>query len=112
MAAERTVMDWIRTSISMIGFGFTLVGKLFQAQKEANVLIKGPGEKIRRAEGVGILLISLGTFVLIVAILEHRRQLNLLRTGGLESRFGLTLAVASVLAILGVMALFALAVSF
>ena len=37
-------MAWIRASISMIGFGFTL-GKLFQALAEDNVLIKGLPEE-------------------------------------------------------------------
>jgi putative membrane protein len=108
MAADRTLMAWIRTAISMIGFGFTLA-KLFQALAEDNVLIKGPAGNIWAAEGVGMALISLGTFSLIVAILDHRHELKQLRAGGLESRFSLPLAVASVLAILGVMALIALA---
>jgi len=32
-AAERTLMAWIRTAISMIGFGFTIY-KFFQYQSE------------------------------------------------------------------------------
>jgi len=36
LATERTLMAWIRTSISMIGFGFTLA-KLFQSLASANV---------------------------------------------------------------------------
>lgn len=111
MAAERTLMAWIRTSISMIGFGFTLA-KLFQTLAEDNVLIRGPGGNIWTAEGVGMVLISLGTFAPIATVLDHRRELKLLRAGGLESRFRLTMAVASVLAILGVMALLSLVVSF
>ena len=38
MAAERTLMAWIRTSLSMISFGFT-IGKLGQVLK--NVEVKG-----------------------------------------------------------------------
>jgi putative membrane protein len=107
MAADRTLMAWIRTSISMIGFGFT-VAKLFQALAENNVFIKGPAGSIWTAEGVGLVLISLETFSLVIAVLDHRRELKLLRAEGLESRFSLPLAVASVLAILGVAALIAL----
>ena len=44
MAAERTLMASIRTSVSMVGFGFRL-GKLFQALAEDNVLIKGLPEE-------------------------------------------------------------------
>lgn len=111
MAAERTLMAWIRTSISMIGFGFTLA-KLFQTLADKNVLIRGPGGNIWTAEGVGMTLISLGTFALIAAVLDHRRELKLLRACGLKSRFSLTIAVASVLAVLGVMGLLSVAASF
>lgn len=110
LAAERTLMAWIRTSISMIGFGFT-VAKLFQSLASANVLIRGPAGKVWTAEGVGMLLISLGTFALVAAVFDHRRELNQLQTVGLEQRFSLTMAVASVLAILGVFALLSLMVN-
>ncbi len=104
-------MAWIRTSISMIGFGFALA-KLFQSLASSNVLIRGPAGKVWTAEGVGMLLISLGTFALIVAVFDHRRQLKQLQSAGLGLRFSLTTAVASVLTILGVMALVALVVNF
>ena len=104
-------MAWIRTSISMIGFGFTLA-KLFQSLATSNVLIRGPAGEVWTAEGVGMLLISLGTFALIVAVFDHRRQLKQLRSVGLGLPFSLTTAVASVLATLGVMALVALVVNF
>jgi putative membrane protein len=104
LAAERTLMAWIRTSISMIGFGFTLA-KLFQSLADSNVLIRGPAGNVWTAEGVGMVLVSLGTFALVVAVFDHHRQLKQLRAAGLEARFSLTMAVASVLAILGLMAL-------
>jgi inner membrane protein YidH len=110
LAGERTLMAWIRTSISMIGFGFTLA-KLFQALADKDILIKGPAGRTWSAEGVGMTLIALGTFALVFAVIDYRRELKLLRAAGLESRFSLPLAVASVLAILGLMALLSLAES-
>jgi putative membrane protein len=109
LATERTLMAWIRTSISMIGFGFTLA-KLFQSLADAHVLIRGPAGMVWTAEGVGMLLISLGTLALVVAVFDHHRELKQLRAIGLVARFSLTTAVASVLAILGVMALVSLLV--
>ena len=109
LAAERTLMAWIRTSISMIGFGFTLT-KLFQSLAASNVLIRGPAGNVWTAEGVGLLLISLGTVALILAVFDHHREIKQLRSVGLAGRFSLTMAVASVLAILGVMALLSLLV--
>src|SRR5215468_12464084 len=109
LATERTLMAWIRTSISMIGFGFTLA-KLFQSLASADVLVRGPAGKVWTAEGVGMLLISLGTFALVVAVFDHRRELKQLRAAGLPDRFSLTMAVASTLIILGVMAFLSLLV--
>ena len=109
LAVERTLMAWIRTSISMIGFGFTLA-KLFQSLAQSNVLIRGPGGNVWTAEGVGILLILLGTFALVVAVFDHRREVKQLRDEGLPVRYSLTMSVASILAILGVMALLSLLV--
>jgi putative membrane protein len=111
LAAERTLMAWIRTSISMIGFGFTLA-KLFQSLAEAHVLIRGPAGRVWSAEGVGMLLISLGTLALVIAVIDHRRELKQLQAVGLKARFSLTMATASVLAILGVMAIISLQVNF
>lgn len=110
LAAERTLMAWIRTSISMIGFGFT-VAKLFQSLAAEGMLVKGPAGHIWTSEGVGMALMAIGTIALIVAVVEHRRQMAQLRADGLEVRFSLTTAVASVLAILGVMAFLAAMVS-
>jgi len=109
LATERTLMAWIRTSISMIGFGFTLA-KLFQSLAEANILIRGPAGAVWTAEGVGLVLISLGTFALVIAVFDHHREMKQLQAAGLTGRFSLTMAVASVLAILGVMALISLLV--
>ena len=109
LATERTLMAWIRTSISMIGFGFTLA-KLFQSLADAHVLIRGPAGRVWTAEGVGMVLITLGTLALIVSVFDHHRELKLLRAAGWKARFSLTMAVASVLAILGVMALLSLLV--
>jgi putative membrane protein len=109
LATERTLMAWIRTSISMIGFGFTLA-KLFQSLAESNVLIRGPAGNVWTAVGVGLVLVSLGTAALVVAVFDHYRELKQLRAAGLPARFSLTTAVASVLAILGMMALLSLLV--
>jgi putative membrane protein len=110
LATERTLMAWIRTSISMIGFGFTLA-KVFESLAAAGVLLKGPAGRIWTAESIGILLISLGTFSLIVAAFDHHRELRQLRAAGLTMRFSLSMAVASTLAILGVMAMISLVVN-
>jgi putative membrane protein len=111
LSTERTLMAWIRTSISMIGFGFTLA-KVFQSLAESNILIRGPAGKVWTAEGVGLVLIALGTSSLVAAVFDHRREIKQLQAAGLEQRFSLSIAVASVLATLGLFALLSLVVKF
>jgi hypothetical protein len=59
-----------------------------------------------------MVLISLGTLSLVAAVFDHRRELKVLQSAGLKPRFSLTMSVASVLAILGIVALLSLGVAF
>ena len=104
MASDRTLMAWIRTSLSLIGFGFTLA-KVFQSLAEEHVIIRGPAGNIWSAQAVGMALLVLGVFALVAAIFDHHHDLKQLRAAGLARRFSLPTAVASVLAIVGCMGL-------
>lgn len=109
MASERTLMAWIRTSLSLIGFGFTLA-KVFQTLAQEDVFLRGPAGKVWTPEVVGMALLSLGIFALVAAIFNHRHDMKELRAAGLESRLSLAIVVASALAIVGCMGLLAAAV--
>jgi uncharacterized integral membrane protein len=54
-------------------------------------------------------LLLLGVFALVAAIFDHHREIKQLRTAGLNRRFSLPSAVASVLAIVGCMGLLSIA---
>jgi putative membrane protein len=103
LAAERTMMAWIRTAISMIGFGFTLA-KLFQSLAESHIFLKGPAGRTWTPQGVGMVLIALGTVALIAAVFDHSREVRRLQAAGLKTRFSLSAAVGTALAALGVAA--------
>jgi len=104
MASDRTLMAWIRTSLSLIGFGFTLA-KVFQSLAEEHVIIRGPAGRVWTAEAVGMALLILGVLALVAAIFDHHHDLKQLRAAGLVRRFSLPTAFASVLAIVGCMGL-------
>ena len=94
-AAERTLMAWIRTSFSMIGFGFTIYNFLKSFQG-------GPITK-HGPRNFGMALIGLGTASLIVAIVQHvvyMRQCG--RPSG--SVWSLATLVAILIAMIGVLA--------
>ena len=111
MASERTLMAWIRTSLSLIGFGFTLT-KVFRTLAEENVFVSGPAGHVWTPEAVGMVLLFLGNFALVGAIVNHHNDLKQLKAAGLKVRRSLTTAVASVLVIVGTMALLSVTVHY
>ena len=114
MSADRTLMSVIRTSLSLIGFGFTIF-QVFQKLHEAGIL-KTRGT----ARSFGEMLVYLGIGMLVVGIAYHitfmlglRRERIALKRAGLlhaESQFpvSLTLIVAILLLIVGIMAILAM----
>src|SRR3954471_12242796 len=78
LAYERTLMAWTRTSVSLISFGFTLF-KFFQYMVE-----REPSKHTNDILGprtIGMLMIGIGTFMLLLASIMHRKQIVELRKG-------------------------------
>lgn len=111
MSADRTLMSVIRTSLSLIGFGFTIY-QVFHKAFQAGMLKSGDAPL-----NFGIALVLLGITMLAVGIVYHlrfmlalRNQREQMKRDGLvhaESEFpvSLTLIVAVLLLIIGVLAI-------
>lgn len=72
-AADRTLMAWIRTSLSLIGFGFgipTIVRTLETTRLGAHI------DPHRFTNLVGLSFIGIGMFAITAALKEHRRMLK------------------------------------
>ena len=65
MASERTLMAWVRTSISLIGFGFTLF-KFLQGLAGERAFVP-----TREPRAVGLILIGMGLIAMFFAIVQH-----------------------------------------
>lgn len=97
LSSEQTLMSWIRTSVSLYTFGFSITQFFFylELQHEGIQFSGGP----RR---VGLALISLGVAALLLAIVEHVVRLRRMREVGLPSDVRYFLPVGSGLAVLAV----------
>ncbi len=75
-AADRTLMAWIRTSLSLIGFGFSIptIVRTLEATRAGEHL-----NPHHFTNAVGLSFISVGIFAAAAALKEHRRTLKRLR---------------------------------
>lgn len=110
MSADRTLMSVIRTSLSLIGFGFTIF-QVFQKLHEAKVLLRAqaPGNFGAALVVLGITMLVLGIVYHGQFMLELRRERMRMQADGLihgESKFpvSLTLIVALLLLLVGLLA--------
>jgi putative membrane protein len=79
LSLERTFMAWIRTAVSLIGFGFTIV-QFFQRLRG----MEASNGRTMRAEtprDLGLALIATGVAALIISSFQYRRALRYLGSG-------------------------------
>jgi putative membrane protein len=102
-AYERTMMAWIRTATSLITFGFA-VYKFFQLElpsDRAETPLIGPRE-------FALMLVSIGLFSLLLAILQHRQNIRALGAQYASNQRSLAVLLAALIAVLGIVALTAM----
>jgi len=102
LAHDRTLMAWVRTSTSLISFGFTIY-KFFQYLQEK----QAPQERLLGPRQYALLIISIGIVALVLATIQHRRDMKVLRALHPEVPYSLTTVLAGLISILGVAALLA-----
>ena len=78
MAMERSLMAWVRTAVSLIGFGFTMV-TFFQH------LVQKGESPARAPQLLGLTLIATGILALAVSIRQYHRVERHMRSGDFES---------------------------
>lgn len=76
-AAERTLLAWNRTTISLMAFGFVIERFGLFVQFIGRDEIKIFQRQI--AFSVGILFIAMGAFLSVYSVIQHKRILNTLQ---------------------------------
>jgi putative membrane protein len=68
LSVERTMMSWIRTAVSLIGFGFAIVQFFERLQQMQGIR---PADYPRAAQYLGLMLIACGILSLIISIWQY-----------------------------------------
>lgn len=80
LAADRSLLAWVRTSLSLTGFGFTIYKFLGYLQEHGTALPL----RQQTPRNIGLFLILTGTVPLFFAILQYRQTLKKMRKEGRE----------------------------
>lgn len=100
-AAERTLLAWVRTSVTLMGLGFVVArfGVFLAAIRGLSAPAGHPG----LSAWIGIAFVVLATLVLAVAVRQHARFLRTLGPREVPAGYGtwLPLLTAGALALTG-----------
>jgi putative membrane protein len=107
-SSERSVLSWMRTSVSMYTFGFTITKFMDYLGDEA-----AGGAYAAGLSRFGLVLVLIGIVALVLAIIGHLNRLSIMKRLGLKeaSRLHLPVAGAAILLAIGIAALFDLIAS-
>jgi putative membrane protein len=95
MAADRSLMAWVRTALSMISFGFTIY-KLLQAFEQ-----KGGAIAVGTPRSAGLFLTGLGTVAMLMGLCEYWYRLKGLRQVGPVGRVQPSFVMALIMSVTG-----------
>jgi len=112
LAVERTMLAYMRTSVSLIGFGFAIfqiAKRVYASPTIADILVPDA------AWYLGLALILFGVVSAVFAVVQYRWTIRYLWSGGYSAIAGLTTevkstplyAMAYLLIVIGVFAFFA-----
>ena len=104
LAHERTLMAWVRTSASLISFGFTIY-KFFQYLRDQNQVVR---DRVFGPREFAMSLVIIGLAALVFATIQHRMEMASLRRHFAHVPYSLATLVGGLVGLLGVIVFAAL----
>jgi putative membrane protein len=99
MAADRTLMSWTRTSLSLLSFGFTIF-KILEGFQDAG------GKFVVRTDtprNAGLFLTAMGTLAMVMGTIEYWQTLKVLHQQRIFGRPRAPLIMAMIMSVSGVL---------
>ena len=72
LSVERTLMSWVRTSVALIGFGFTIV----QFFEHLHTEVVAPALRPQAPRYLGLALIAAGVLTLLISTWQYRQMVH------------------------------------
>jgi putative membrane protein len=93
-AAERTLLAWLRTGLTIIALGFVvsrfgLFVRLLAAQSQA----PAPADQAALSAGLGVAFVIVGTLAIVVAAIQHHRFVSTLPQSDLPPAYSSAFAI-------------------
>lgn len=105
MAADRSLMAWVRTGLSLISFGFTIYKFLDMSREQLIATGKQLGP-VSSPEMVGLFMIGMGILSLVFGTIENVTTIKSLRKQHPVSHARYALLMAAFLTIFGIVIFF------
>jgi putative membrane protein len=103
LAAERTFLAWVRTSVSLMGFGFVIARFALWTREYSRAGELGAGSPPGFATWLGFAMVCVGVFISVLAAVRHRAYVSALGRGVSNPPLHIktSLIVAGTLAVVG-----------